>query len=509
MVLENLTPSRVWEIFENIFCATPRESGQEGAVREKVKDYISKQNISGISLHEDNMGNLLIRKQALPGFEKKPVLMLQGHLDVVCESNLVEGFDFKHLPIPVKISKDKKWVTADGTTLGADNGIGCSIALAVMIADDLKHGPIELLLTVSEETGLDGAFGLEVGKLAIQSTRMISIDSEDLGVITIGSAGGGEIKITHNLEKSNLIKKIDDDLILVEISVSGLKGGHSGVDIHLPRANAIKLIGRIAGKISDEIQIHLCSWNGGKRHNSIPREANVRFAINRYELERVRDIVETQRKEILAYYNQIDNFNNKLEPDLKINMKQIGDSWNLALNEVFSKKIISFVRILPHGPINFSPSIPNLVETSFNLAIININLKENLFRINASVRSSINTELEELRASVKDLAFQFGFEVTLNPAYPGWNPDPNSSFLEYVRKLYSCVVEGDIKIAAVHAGLECGIIASKIPKLEGNVVAIGPTIHGAHTPSEKVRIHDVSVLYDLIKKIIEEMSDID
>jgi dipeptidase D len=501
MVLKSLEPRLVWQIFEEVFIQTPRPSKKEDKIRAKIKEYVqAKSEAAGIrvKINEDDTGNILVKTPATKGMEKAPPILLQGHMDMVCETDRPDGFDFDNNPIPVRIQDNGEWVDADGTTLGADNGIGSSIGLALVLDSVVAHGPLEVLLTVDEETGLVGAFGLDLAKLGIESKIMINIDSEDLGVITIGSAGGGDSTLTKKLS----LKDVTGEATFFDLTVSGLFGGHSGVDIHEPRANANKLIARILTLIVEKMNVHLCSWNGGSKHNAITRESTAKFAVETGRAADTEKLLEEARGAILAYYKSDASGSTPLEPDIKIEWKLSEPAPAFSLEE--STRIIQSVNVIPHGPIRFSPSVEGLVETSNNLAIIKTEDAE--ISVLMSTRSSVDSELASFRKMISDLAALSGWEVTQKAAYPGWNPEPKSPFLAYVRSHLEEVSDGDVKVEAIHAGLECGIIGAKIPGIQ--MVSIGPRMENPHTPDERVRIADVGILYEVMKSILKDLPNL-
>lgn len=491
MVLENLEPKLVWEIFEEVFTKTPRESKKEDKIRAKLKSWIPERAKSlgmEIEIIEDEAGNLLCKKGPTKGMEDVQSLLLQGHMDMVCETDRPDGFDFDNNPIPVQIQDNDEWVDADGTTLGADNGIGTSIGLALMLDSDIRHGPLELLITVDEETGLVGAFALEPKKMGIESRLLINIDSENLGVITIGSAGGGDTVLTKKLD----LKDVKGDATFYELIVSGLFGGHSGVDIHKHRANANKLMARLLATIVTDMSVHLCKWNGGSKHNAITREATAMFAVETGKSGQAEELLKKSRDSILTYYKE-------LEPDIQISWEKTSGEPAFSLEE--SNRIIQSLNIIPHGPIRFSPSVDGLVETSNNMAVVKTDGSD--VTVLLSTRSSVDTELEGFRLSISDLATMSSWSVKQSAAYPGWNPEPKSLFLSFVRTHFEKITGRDVEVKAIHAGLECGIIGSKIPGIQ--MVSIGPTMKNAHTPDEKLKIIDVEILYNLLKDIVEDL----
>jgi dipeptidase D len=498
MVLESLEPKSVWEIFEKVFAATPRESKKEEKIRAKLKAWAA-ENAKSLGIHlniiEDDAGNLLIKRDGSKGMESAPSILFQGHMDMVCETDREEGFDFNNNPIPVRIQDNGEWVDADGTTLGADDGIGVAIALALLLDKEVKSGPLELLITVDEETGLVGAFSLEPDSMGIKSKLLVNIDSEKLGVITIGSAGGGDTTLTKNLQT----KKVTGAATFYELEITGLFGGHSGVDIHKHRANANKLAARMMARLMKEMNVHLCEWNGGSKHNAIPRESKAKFAVESGKARRAEEILEQTRSEIFSYYKMSAKGSTPLEPSITIKWSKSNPIPAFSLDE--STKIITSVNIIPHGPLQFSPSVEGLVETSNNVAIIKT--EDSTIQVHLSTRSSVDAELESFREQLAEIATLTGWEIVQNPMYPGWNPEPNSPFLKFIQAHYESVSKMSVKIEAIHAGLECGIIGAKIPGLQ--MVSIGPTAENAHTPDERVKIADIPILYLLLKSIVQDL----
>ncbi|MFX1602079.1 MAG: beta-Ala-His dipeptidase [Promethearchaeota archaeon] len=498
MVLENLEPKLVWEIFENVFIQTPRESKKEEKIRFKIKEWVLEQAVSfklDMTVVEDSTGNLLIKKPGPKGMESAPPVLLQGHMDMVCETDRDEGFDFENEPIPVRIQDNGEWVDADGTTLGSDNGIGLSLAMALLVDPKVVHGPLEILVTVDEETGLVGAFGLDIDALGLTSKLMINIDSQEIGAMTIGSAGGGDLLFEKKLER------IDSGgpMMYFELTVSGLFGGHSGVDIHRPRGNANRLLARTLSKLLTEMGVMLNEWNGGSKPNAIPRDSVATFGVPADRAARAEDILVSERDSMMAYYRNPASGPDALEPNLEIKWTKTEAAPCFSVDD--TAKIIRTVHSLPHGPVRFSPAVEGLVETSNNLAIIQT--ADDAITIHLSPRGNVDNELDAFRRSLADLGRLGGWEVTLKPTYPGWAPDPSSPFLEFVKKHYEKEVGSGVAVEAIHAGLECGIVGAKIPGIQ--MVSLGPTLKNAHTPEEKLRIADVGILYNLLKSILKDI----
>ncbi len=501
MVLENLEPKAVWEIFEHVFAATPRESKKEEKIRAKLMSWIPERAKSlGITLilSEDEIGNILVKRPASPGMESAPALLLQGHMDMVCETDRADGFDFDNNPIPIRIQDNGEWVDADGTTLGADNAIGTSIAIALLLDPKLTSGPLELLITVDEETGLNGAFALEPEKMGIESKLLVNVDSGDLGTITIGSAGGGDTTFKRKLT----LKEPAGNLTFFELTVSGLFGGHSGVDIHKHRANANVLIARLLSSLMLQTDVFLASWNGGSKHNAISRESTAKFAIPTEKQKDADGLFARMSKEILSYYKSNVKGTEPLESDIEIKWEQVKGDLISPAEE--SGRIISSINLLHQGPISFSPSIEGLVETSNNVAIVETVDSE--MKVQMSTRSSVDADLEEFRKKVASIGHLTGWEVIQKDPYPGWNPKPKSPFTSFIRSHYEKFVDDKVKIEAIHAGLECGIIGAKIPGIQ--MVAIGPTEKHIHTPDEKVLISDIGVVYELLVSVIQDIPNL-
>jgi dipeptidase D len=375
-----------------------------------------------------------------------------------------------------------------------------SLALALLIedAEEFKHGPIEILITVDEETGLNGAFGLDIDALDITSKLMLNLDSEKLGVITIGAAGGGDTLLVKQLS----FDETPNAYTCMKLEVSGLFGGHSGVDIHKPRGNANKLVARCLSALLSKTQLMLSNWNGGSKHNAITRESAAIFAIPIKDTDIVNEILELEKRSILAYYHSDAEGVDILEPDIKI--EWVESAVQKCINAKESAIIISTAHIIPHGPIRFSPNVKGLVETSNNFAIVRTENSSITFHL--STRSSVNADLESFRRGLKNLGDLSDWEVTLKPAYPGWEPRPKSPFLQFIKKQYENVTNEPVKIKAIHAGLECGIIGAKIPGIQ--MVSIGAAIENPHTPDERLRISDVGALYQLLKSVFRNLSDL-
>ncbi len=497
MVLENLKPKIVWDIFENIVSKTPRPSRHEERIREVIKEFIlkaGKSNNIDYKLFQDDVGNILIKKPATSGLESNPPILLQAHLDMVCETDKPEGFDFFNKGIPLRIQENNEWVDADGTTLGADDGIGVAFAIAILVDTSIEsHGPIEVLFTVNEEDGFDGATLLDPSKLSIESKLMINLDGGPLGEIVIGSVCGRRVRFSKKFTWKEY--KESDDLEFYELSVHGLLSGHSGGDIHLPRANANKLVSIILSKIHQEMKIYVCKWQGGTKSNVIPAKSLIKFGINAKDQEKFEELLNEEISSIYQYYE-------KFEPNLKIENKKV--SPNNYLSNEDSRLLISTAHIIPHGVLKKSHIYEGFVESSNNLAIVNTENDEEIIWLYP--RSIIRSELDSFCVSMNQLGELGCWSVFLRPVLPEWLPDLESKFLGYVKKQYDTLLEKPVKTNIIHGGLETGMISTKISGIQ--MVSLGPTVEGLHSPSERLKISDVGKIYELLKRIVSDVNEL-
>ena len=497
MVLEHLKPKIVWDIFENLILKTPHPSFKEHELQTNIKEWVEHQNREknlGLIVKSDAKNNLLIKVPASYGKEGFPIVMVQAHVDMVCTADI--EFNFETQPIIPLIQPNGEWLEADGTTLGADDGIGVAIGLALCIipTNEFAHGPLEILLTVEEETGLGGAMELDVDQLEIKSNYMINVDSGTIGILTIGSAGGQEIFLSRKIASQS--PQNPSKLKYVEILITGLQGGHSGVEINKPLGSAIKLGARILSKMSQEVDIFLGHWNGGEKMNAIPRESKIVIGIPINKIDFTRSIFEREKSSIMDYYNGTEN---QLEPNMQIIWTPTDMKSVLNLND--SQQIISSVNLIPHGVQNYSAFNSKLVETSINLGSIVMNNDELLLDI--FIRSSFHSEIMNLMIKVEQIARLTDWVPKKLVPYPAWTTNLNSRFLKYVTEQYKSIINRDIEYYVLHGGLETGIIAEKISELQ--VVALGPDLENAHTPQERVKIASVETEFEIVKKILEDI----
>ncbi len=479
----NLEPKLLWKYFYEI-SQVPRPSKKEAKIIKYLEDFAAE---GKIEYKKDEVGNIVMKIPASKGFENSPGIVLQSHIDMVCEKNKGTEHDFDNDPIKLKI--ENNWVTAEGTTLGSDNGIGVAAALAILKDANFNHGPIECLFTVDEETGLTGANNLKPG--FISGKILLNLDSEEMGAIYIGCAGG--VDTIGNLQL--FFKDPDIKNMSQKIIVKGLKGGHSGLDINTGRANAIKLLARILNELNSSIKFELANIDGGSKRNAIPREAEAVIKFDENYNEKVNHIIEKFQNNFKSEFSHSD-------PEIEIKIEKSTINFEKVISNELKVKIIKLLLAIPHGVISMSGAIKELVETSTNLATIQIQ-NENL-QIVTSQRSSIESSKNYIAKSVESAFHLADAKVLQSDGYPGWQPDTNSNLLKIAKDLFKKEYE-EPEIKAIHAGLECGILSAKYPGLE--IISFGPTITGAHSPDEKVNIKTVEEFYGLLKKLIEKIAE--
>ncbi len=476
--LDTQEPLLLWKHFKEI-SRIPRCSKHEEKIREHIISFAREQ---GLECVEDRVGNVLIRKPPTPGYENAPGVVLQQHMDMVCEKNSDVQHDFSKDPIELDVRGE--WLYAKGTTLGADNGLGMAAALGIMEAKDVKHGPLEALFTVDEETGLTGAFALDPAFL--QGRIMLNLDSEELGTIYVGCAGGGDTK----LSKGYTPIQAPDRWNAMCLTIKGLKGGHSGVDIYEQRGNAVKLLVRILWGLRAEHGAVLVSMSGGDKHNAIPREAKATFFISPEKRE-VAGWVADREKELKDEYGY-------METGLVVHLDAAREDVSGALTPEDTEEVLSLVMSIPHGVLKMSYEIPNLVETSTNLA--SVGLEGGKMIIHTSSRSSVSSALEAVRNGIAAIGRLADMDVEMEDSYPGWKPDLSSKILAAAKTAYTDLFEGEATVKAIHAGLETGVVGEKYPGMD--MISIGPQIEHPHSPDERVQIESCKHFWDLICEIL-------
>ncbi len=481
--IDGLAPAVLWNRFYEI-SQIPRPSKHEERIRLYLRNFAGTNNLE---FKEDKVGNIVITIPPKPGFENVPGVVLQSHVDMVCEKNKNTEHDFFNDPI--NLIKDGEWIKADGTTLGADNGIGVAAALAIATDNHFNHGPIELLFTVDEETGLTGANNLEPG--FVQGKYLLNLDTEEDGFFYVGCAGGMDTMGSFKIESA----QIDDSWLPYTIFVSGLKGGHSGINISDKRGNAIKLLALLLNKLK-VIDYYLVLISGGSKRNAIAREAEAQLLIKSEDEALLREKINEFSLESVLEFKSTDR-------ELKITFeKSESGKTGTVYTKEFTNRILNVLLSMPHGVISMSPDIPGLVETSTNLATVVV--ENERIKIGTSQRSSIESAKKNIAASVKAVFDLAGAEVIVGDGYPGWQPNLDSKLLHLSRKVFKDLFGRTPELKAVHAGLECGILGDKYPGLE--MISFGPTIEGAHSPDEKIKIEDVEKFYHLLKAILVEVS---
>ncbi|MBR2285356.1 MAG: aminoacyl-histidine dipeptidase [Paludibacteraceae bacterium] len=464
---------RVFDIFAEI-CKVPRPSKHEEQISQWLQSFAKEH---GIECVADEAMNVIMRVPATAGYEDHEGVILQAHMDMVAEKDGNVKHDFLKDPIETYIDGD--WLKAKGTTLGADDGIGISMALAIITDPELQHPAIECLFTVDEETGLTGAMKLQDGML--RSKRLINIDSEDDGQIFIGCAGGIDTLAKMHYKAERL--EVQGESLAIRLSVSGLMGGHSGDDINKGRANANQLLVWFLARIWPQTEIRLASIQGGNLRNALAREAEAVLVIPFAYKEQIR--VEWNR-----YMAQMENVFGEVEKEMRLELETTDMPKTFIPAEKACRLIMALCEC-PHGMIAMSSEMPGLVETSTNLA--SIKMKEGYIEINTSQRSSKETSKHHLKWVVEQALSMACDEVTHGDGYPGWNPNPHSALLEVVKKAYIDLFKTEPKVLAIHAGLECGLFLEKYPYLD--MVSVGPQMYGVHSPQERLSISSTERCY--------------
>ena len=478
--MKNLQPKGLWESFYSL-TQIPRPSGK----RKEIAAFLVNYGRSlGLETLQDEIGNVLIRKPASPGYENHPGVILQGHMDMVPQKNSDKVFDFEKDPIQAYVEDNGEWVTADGTTLGADNGIGVATAMAILADKNVVHPPLEAFFTIDEETGMYGANDLKSGWL--KGKYLLNLDSETEGELYVGCAGGIDVNATFEYEP---VETEEGDIAL-KVEVRGCKGGHSGCDIHLQRANAIKLLFRFLKDAVANFEARLACVEGGNMRNAIPREASAVITIPEESYQDLQDLVDRYEDLWLKEYDGV-------EPDLSFKATEV-ECPKTEMPEDVQDFLIHAITLCPHGVYRFIPEMPDIVETSNNLAIIRQEATANgqCIQVCCLTRSNVESRKEEL-ASVIQSAFSLaGAEVTFSGEYPGWQPNFKSTLLKTMKETYEKEFGASPRIVTIHAGLECGIIGSKYEGME--MISFGPTIEHPHSPDERVNIATVQKFYQYV-----------
>lgn len=483
MALETLEPRLIWRHFEEM-TKIPHGSGNEKAMADYVSGYARKK---GWEVEKDRAGNLVVRVPATAGHQSAPTVVIQGHMDMVCEKNSDVAHDFLKDPLRVRVSGD--WVTAEGTTLGADNGIGMSAALAAAEDESVVHGPLDLLFTVDEEVGLTGAG--KVGKDMLKGRVMLNLDSEEIGVFTVGCAGGGDTTIRLPITWRNPAR----GAVALRVQVMGLKGGHSGIDIHEQRGNANRVMGRVLNRAAQKAKVHLASMKGGSKRNAIPRECEAVVVVPKDERRAFTNAVSKEEAVVKAELSKID-------PGLRVAVSAVKESPKRVLDRDSMAKVLQLLLALPHGVEFMSYEIEGLVETSTNLATVD--LESRAVVVGMSTRSSVVSALETLRDRIDAAAALAGAKTERNKPYPGWQPNLASNILKVAKDVYRREFNEEAKVEACHAGLECGILGEKFDGMD--MISFGPTIQNPHSPEERVNIPSVTKFWGFLKAVLADLA---
>jgi dipeptidase D len=482
-ILSSLEPKSLWNIFED-FCNIPHPSKKE----EQIVAYVKKFGEDlGLETQVDSVGNVLIRKPATAGHKNRMTVILQSHLDMVPQKNNDTVHDFEQDPLKVYI--DQEWVKAEGTTLGADNGIGAAAALAVLQDPSIEHGPLECLFTVDEETGMTGAFALKDNML--MGDILINLDSEDEGELYIGCAGGIDTTAKFPYKTVNVVGSSQG----FDIIVKGLKGGHSGLDIHLGRGNANKILNRILWQANRELLMQLAYISGGSLRNAIPREAVAKVVVPMGNAKKFEKLVEEFTSKIKTELRNV-------EPELEIIVKFSAVPDTIIDPEV-TKRLLSSLYACPNGAMRMVDDMPDVVETSTNLAIVK--LSDGIVEVNSLQRSAVDSAKDDLCNMIRSVFELAGAEVEHTGSYPGWKPDLDSPILQTMKTVYNGMYGKIPQVKVIHAGLECGILGGIYTNLD--MISFGPTIRNPHSPDEKVNIKTVAMFWDFLLETLKNIPE--
>ena len=482
IVTKGIYPENVLGFFEEI-SKIPRGSGKEKQISDWLVKFAKDRNLE---VHQDAFNNVIIKKEATKGYEKYETLILQGHMDMVWEKNKDVDFDFEKEGIKLKI--EDGYLKAQGTTLGADNGIAIAYGLAILDSNEIAHPKLEVLITTDEEVAMTGAENLDMSLL--EGKKMINLDTEEVGKIYVSSAGGATIKLRTKVETIDL--ENDDKVYLIEII--GLQGGHSGAEIHLNLGNSIKILSESLKHLNIKYDFELIEIDGGNKDNAIPREAHAYIATKS-------DLKELD--ELLASYIEVKKTEFKNEPSLKYSIKEVNKNGLRKISVRDTKKLIALYNEFPHGVRTMSKEIKDLVQTSLNFGVLKTEVEgnEKVFRINSLLRSSKIKELDELQDYLIELGERYETYGEKVPSFYPWEYKEDSTLRKLSEKVYKNKYGKEIEIKAIHAGLECGLFVNKMHDLD--VISFGPDIFGAHTPDERMGLESVKITWDYLLEILK------
>ncbi|WMC09747.1 aminoacyl-histidine dipeptidase [Oceanimonas pelagia] len=479
--IRTLAPASLWGFFDTI-CSIPHPSGHEAALRRWITGWAEEQ---GLAVRQDDTGNLIIKKPASPGMENRRGVVLQAHLDMVPQANADTRHDFTRDPIRPRIDGD--WVYATGTTLGADNGIGMAACLAVLADSRLTHGPLEVLLTVDEESGMTGAFGLQPGWL--EGDILLNTDSEQDGDVYMGCAGGVDANITLPYEAET----VPAGYQAFQLSITGLRGGHSGINIHEGRASATRLLAELLHAFSKLDKVRLASLEGGTLRNAIAREASALLLVPEAELASLQALLAHYQQQYATEFAGVDDFIrlklSNAEPPARV------------MSEAMQQRLVRALLACPHGVMAMSRAMAGVVQTSTNLGVIET--RDDHVHVQCLIRSLDDTGRNRVAAMTASAFELAGASVSFDGAYPGWQPDPDSPIMKLVLDTHKDVFGTLPAVRVIHAGLECGLFKRAYPHWD--MISFGPTIQGAHSPDERVNIEAVARFWQLLIRVLEQI----
>ena len=480
-ILQNVEPKIVFSYFEEI-SQIPRGSGNEKAISDYLVKFAKDLNLEVI---QDDVLNVIIKKPGTKGYENSKTVIIQGHMDMVCEKNKGTDHDFEKDPLKLRVVGD--YVYATDTTLGADNGIAVAYGLALLASNDIEHPPLEVLITTDEETGMSGAMG--VSKEHIKGELLINLDNEEEGQLLVSCAGGIRSKSLVNIEWENNVDKT-----IALLTIRGLKGGHSGIEIHKERGNSNKIMGRILKDMSSNIDFKIQSINGGSKNNAIPRESDVLIAINPSDMDKVKEMVAKWQTILLNELKSKD-------PGIKVSFEVVEDSLKKVFTKECTKKVVELLYLYPNGINTRSVEIEGLVESSMNLGVVAT--LDNVVEFDSAIRSSVASLKEDIILKVKTITELVGAEFETTAGYPEWEYNRESKLRDICQKVHVDMYEKEAEIVAIHAGVECGLFNEKLGGLD--MISFGPNLYDVHTPQEHMSISSVESIWKYLKAVLKEL----
>ncbi|MGM0641051.1 MAG: aminoacyl-histidine dipeptidase [Thermotogota bacterium] len=481
-VLKGISPEKVLYWFEEL-SKIPRCSKEEEKVSDWLVSFAKKRDLEYI---QDEALNVIIRKPGTKGFENHDFVTLQGHMDMVCEKNLDTKHDFTKDPIKLRVEDD--YIYATGTTLGADDGIAVAYQLALLDSNDIPHPPLEMLITSDEETGMGGANNLSPKN--IKGKTLINIDSEEEGVFLVSCAGGMRDKIRLNIEW----EKAKDELLPFKIKLGGLKGGHSGMEINKQRGNANKLMGRFLLDANDTMDFYIYSVNGGAKDNAIPREFVTKIMMKNKDLDEMEEKIKKWNEIFQKEYRVQDS-------NIDITISKISEEVKKVFSKTTTSKMITLLNLIPNGVLGMSSEIEDLVETSSNLGVVKTH--EYSIEFDSATRSSVESKKQEVHHTARLVSEMIGAEIITSAPYPAWQYQPDSKIRDVFKKVYTEKFNKEPEIAAIHAGLECGLLSQKLDNVD--MISFGPNMYDVHTPDEHISISSINRMWEFLKEVLKEL----